>query len=172
MTDLLNVERFGNFPTLMVRQQDYSINFLDSNISTALKTGVFERHLHITYEIIIVRSGFYQCTVNDVPLRLEEGELLIIQPGQQHEDFFEEGCSVYGFHFNITTASGKIGPLFFKPSTPYREQILNLKENEENLQFLQLLIKLLAMETAGAQNFSVCNSIFYFFTKIFNHFYI
>ncbi|HBE04320.1 MAG TPA: hypothetical protein DC049_17860 [Spirochaetia bacterium] len=55
------------------------------------KQHYFSVHVHNTYEAVMVKSGAYACRVNGCPLRLKKNQLLLLKPGDQHEDFCEPG---------------------------------------------------------------------------------
>lgn len=50
---------------------------------------VFERHRHLDHEVIFVESGRYEGRLNAEPLRLGPRAVLLVKPGDWHEDRLE-----------------------------------------------------------------------------------
>ena len=102
----ISVQTYGSYKHL--KGEETSTNsiatiFTDSNRTFARNNGIYKKHTHVVYEVILIEKGIYRCTVNDVKLELNEWDLLVIQPGQQHEDFLQKGTIWYAFHFWIST---------------------------------------------------------------------
>lgn len=47
---------------------------------------VFERHQHFDHELVFVESGRYEGSLNGLPLKLEPPDVLLVKPGDWHED--------------------------------------------------------------------------------------
>jgi len=65
--------------------------------------GAYEypEHVHEQYEVIALRRGPYGCRLNGTELSVQEGEVLIIQPGDRHQDHLSEGQDHYVLHFSL-----------------------------------------------------------------------
>jgi AraC-like DNA-binding protein len=48
---------------------------------------IYGRHQHLGFEIIAVDRSRYRCTLNGCEERLRPGEILIVKPGDWHQDF-------------------------------------------------------------------------------------
>jgi len=58
-------------------------------------------HQHKRYEVILVREGVYRCTLNEKALTLEPGEILLIGPGDYHQDFCDPPLQYFAFQFQF-----------------------------------------------------------------------
>ncbi len=58
-------------------------------------------HEHLDFEIIVPRVGTYRCSLNEVPVELTSGRLLLIKPGDRHADHCEAGVDYFGINFRI-----------------------------------------------------------------------
>ena len=79
---------FTKFPRLMgawktvpfrVRYRDLHLRVLAGPYSTV-------EHVHPHYEVIIVEDGDYRCRVNGQPLRVRDRGVVLVAPGDAHED--------------------------------------------------------------------------------------
>ena len=143
-TETINVQTFGSYKYLHGEFDNIKISFSDSNRTESKKNGVYKKHTHITYEAIIIEHGIYKCALNDVSLKLNEYDMLIIQPGQTHEDFLQKGTIWYTFHFNIIAEENMNFLIFDKNTTP-QEQVIHLDKSAEN--FMRTMIKLFETES-------------------------
>ena len=121
----LKVETLGDYTCMLNEQDAFQVRFKDFNYTEARKKAVYPRHTHVLYEILLIERAGYSCSLDGVHLRLDPGDVLLIQPGQVHEDYLERGCAVKAFHFNLTTLSGTgLTPAVFKPGTVPEQQVL------------------------------------------------
>ena len=49
-------------------------------------------HQHFDYQIVLVEQGVYRCRLNQSTLRLRAGQVLIVKPGNWHEDACRPPC--------------------------------------------------------------------------------
>ncbi len=143
-TEKLNVTTFGSYKHLQGENDNIKICFTDSNRAEAQQNGIYKKHTHIVYEAIIIEHGIYKCTVNDIPLKLNEWDMIIIQPGQSHEDIHKKGIVWYTFHFYINS-DDNMNILIFDKNTRPQEQIIHLSQTEK--EFMQTMIKLFESES-------------------------
>jgi len=61
----------------------------------------YPRHQHQAYEVILVDMGHYRCKLNDVALSLERDGILVVKPGDWHEDFCEPPLRYFGVNFYL-----------------------------------------------------------------------
>ncbi len=154
--NLLKVQYLCDYNNLILNKAGMDICFLDCNHTKAQKDGIFARHMHLSHELLFIRKGIYQCSVNNENFCLAAGDMIIIQPGQYHEDFFSKGCELFGFHFNTS-----YGTSVFAAGTSVSEQILHLQEDRFTKSLLFTVLKFLHnMDAADNNNFSVGNSLF------------
>lgn len=154
-----NIQTYGNYKHLQGESDNININFIGSNRMEANEESVYRKHTHIVYEAIIIEHGNYKCTVNDKMLHLKEGDIIVIQPGQKHEDFLEKGTIWYTFHFHIN-ADDKLNLLIFEQNIRPQEQIIHLPKSGRN--FIRTMIKLFESETRQDiyESFLIHNALF------------
>jgi AraC-like DNA-binding protein len=66
--------------------------------------GAFEYpgHRHANYELILVERGPYRCTLNASELELANGQVVVIKPGDFHQDHLCDGQRHYVVHFRLS----------------------------------------------------------------------
>ncbi|MBM3815292.1 MAG: helix-turn-helix domain-containing protein [Acidimicrobiia bacterium] len=62
----------------------------------------YPRHQHTNYEVILVDRGPYRCELNREQLTLVDGQVLVIKPGDLHQDHLRDGQRHYVLHFRLT----------------------------------------------------------------------
>lgn len=78
---------------------------------------VFRRHQHSEFEIILVLRGEYRCLLNDHELRLGSDSVVVVQPGDWHEDYCDPPLDYAGLRFSFPkTAVGSEALRFFRPN--------------------------------------------------------
>ena len=146
-----NIQTFGSYKHLQGEFDDMKISFIDSNRMEANEESVYRKHTHIVYEAIIIEHGNYKCTVNDKMVKLSKWDIIVIQPGQKHEDFLAKGTIWYTFHFCITS-DDKLNMLIFDKNIRPSEQIIHLASPERD--FFSNMIKL--FESESQENIYEC----------------
>lgn len=76
--------------------------------------GIYPRHRHRDYEVIVVERGEYRCVLNGVALHLPGTRCLVVKPGDQHEDLLVSG----GRHLGVWFRLGLAGDADGLPSLP------------------------------------------------------
>jgi AraC-like DNA-binding protein len=61
----------------------------------------YPRHQHTNYELILVERGPYRCELNGIELSLANGQVLVIKPGDWHQDHLRHGQRHYVLHFRV-----------------------------------------------------------------------
>jgi AraC-like DNA-binding protein len=61
----------------------------------------YPRHQHTNFELILVERGPYRCELNGVELTLAKGQVLVIKPGDWHQDHLNHGQRHYVLHFRV-----------------------------------------------------------------------
>ena len=97
----LRVDSFGEYSLLLNEREDFNVRLTEFSHTVVLETGDYPRHTHSVYEIMLPEHGPYGCLLDGVRLSLEPGELLLVQPGQVHEDNMPKGSTWYAFHFQM-----------------------------------------------------------------------
>lgn len=64
----------------------------------------YPRHRHTNYEVILVDRGPYRCELNQEHLTLVDGQVLVIKPGDWHQDHLRDGQRHYVLHFRLAGA--------------------------------------------------------------------
>ena len=146
-----NIQTYGSYKHLQGEFDNIKISFIDSNRMEANEESIYRKHTHIVYEAIIIEHGIYKCSVNDNKVKLNEWDMIIIQPGQKHEDFLKKGTIWYTFHFCITSDDKSNLPVFDKNIKP-SEQIIHLSAPERK--FFINMIKL--FESESQENIYEC----------------
>jgi AraC-like DNA-binding protein len=84
----------------------------------------YPRHQHTNYEVILVERGPYRCELNGTELALRRGQVLMIKPGDWHQDHLRNGQRHYVLHFRIFGAEmGKRGLPLFRPGVVAADQV-------------------------------------------------
>ena len=100
---------------------------------------VFPPHQHAEFEILLIIRGPYRCRVNGQELCLKTNSVLIVQPGDWHEDECVPPLKYVGLNFHLHGPDGEDGKLrFFRPGLSPASQHASLKAAE----YLPLLEKI------------------------------
>lgn len=75
----------------------------------------YPAHQHTNYELILVERGPYRCTLNGCEISLENGQLLVIKPGDWHQDHLRDGQRHYVVHFRLPAADKVPAIMLFAP---------------------------------------------------------
>lgn len=89
-------------------------------------------HQHLgDFEIVAVDRGVYRTRLNHVPLTLKPSRILVVKPGDWHEDFFSAGLCFHTIYFHLE--SSLLPPeasLLFKPGVSARAQVARVPAPE------------------------------------------
>jgi AraC-like DNA-binding protein len=87
----------------------------------------YPAHTHSDYEVILIITGPYRCTINGIEIEANDGELVIIQPGDRHQDHLREGQLHYVLHFNLLDeyGTGVSLPKLFDPALHPRYRVID-----------------------------------------------
>lgn len=98
----------------------------------------YPRHRHTNYEVILVERGPYRCELNGEQVTIAAGQVLVLKPGDWHQDHLRAGQRHYVLHFVFGSADPGIpaASLFREGVTPeeqicagnYRHDTLFLRE--------------------------------------------
>lgn len=88
----MKIDVLGDYTSMLSEKDVFQIRLKDFIRTEIRHQATWPHHTHILYEILLIESGEYRCTLDGVSLRLVPGDILLIQPGQKHEDFFDKGC--------------------------------------------------------------------------------
>jgi len=114
----------------------------------------YPRHQHTGYEAILVERGPYLCELNGKELRLEEGEVLIIKPGDRHADHLRAGQRHFVLHFSLESADGTPAPDLFVGDVAAENQVVrgNVKRDAHLLHEISLEAENKAPHAAAVQD--------------------
>jgi AraC-like DNA-binding protein len=87
-------------------------HFLNFHRMTVSRDYEYPRHDHSSYELIWVEKGPYSCRLNGVEIEIGSGGILIVKPGDSHQDHLKKGQSHYVLHFSLDQ------PLFAPSAEP------------------------------------------------------
>lgn len=87
--------------------------------------ATYPRHRHGEYEIIVPFRGGYRCRLNSIELGLGPGEVLLIKPGDWHEDLLVAGGRhlAIWFHLRLAGDAGGDLPLFAQGVLPEQQVV-------------------------------------------------
>jgi AraC-like DNA-binding protein len=96
--------------TRLVQPSFSSLNFL-----RLTKSYTFAPHQHNEFELILVVRGPYHCRLNGTELRLKTNSVLLVQPGDWHEDFCRPPLEYVGLRFTLKSlGDSTINARFFR----------------------------------------------------------
>ena len=150
---------YGSYNQIKTSEEFVNVRFIDSNRTIAEDDSIYPKHTHFNYEIIFIENGIYKCELNKKELTLGPFEMLLIQPGQRHEDVLSKGVIWYSFHFRLHFANTQ-EMFFFAPGVLPEEQILHTEAKDQ--EFFISMIKIFENETGNSlyQNYSIHNALF------------
>lgn len=93
-----------------------AVRFLAINRITARGALRYGEHRHHEYELILVERGTYRGEIGGTAVRATPGQLVVVQPGDLHDDDFARGLVITGVNLRLT-GPGVI-PLLLRPESP------------------------------------------------------
>ncbi len=93
-----------------------AVRYLAINRVTARGTLRYGEHRHHEYELILVERGLYRAQVAGADLSAGPGELVIVQPGEVHDDAFVRGVVITGV--NLRLIAPRVLPLLMRSGSP------------------------------------------------------
>ena len=93
-----------------------AVRFLAINRVTARGALRYGVHRHHEYELILVERGTYRAAVAGQPVSSVPGQLVVVQPGDLHDDDFARGVVIVGV--NLRLVAPGIVPLLLRPGSP------------------------------------------------------
>ena len=159
--DIIKVKSSKNYLSLLNREDDFRVRYVDSNHTVVTSDGIWESHTQVSYEIILLNRGKYKCILDDCEIELKPWDMLIVQAGQKHKDFLYKGCSMFAFHFHLFPASdGKLPPSIFSPGIKPEQQKLHLDDKAFFLFLIRNLITQNRDTKDSFEYFHLHNAIF------------
>lgn len=92
------------------------MRFLAINRVTARGALRYGEHRHHEYELILVERGTYRGEVAGQSLSAAPGQLVVVQPGDLHDDDFARGVVITGV--NLRLVAPGVLPLLLRPDSP------------------------------------------------------
>lgn len=84
----------------------------------------YPRHQHTNYEVILIDRGPYRCELNGEELALLSGQVLVVKPGDWHQDHLRDGQRHHVVHFRLgASAPGEPAIPLFRDGVKPAEQI-------------------------------------------------
>ena len=159
--DIIKVKSSKTYLSLLNREDDFRVRYVDSNHTIVTSDGIWESHTQVSYEIILLNRGKYKCILDDCEIELKPWDMLIVQAGQKHKDFLYKGCSMFAFHFHLFPASdGKLPPSIFSPGIKPEQQKLHLDDKAFFLFLIRNLITQNRDTKDSFEYFHLHNAIF------------
>lgn len=93
-----------------------AVRYLAINHVTARGTLRYGEHRHHEYELILVKRGIYRAQIADQEIIAHPGDVVIVQPGEIHNDAFTRGVVIIGVNLRLIAPS--ILPLLLRPNSP------------------------------------------------------
>lgn len=101
------------------------------NLVTIRKPHVFPLHQHFNYQLIFIKQGRYRCTINHVPLKLKAGDILVVKPGDWHEDHCLPPLRYCAMNFQLDSGrSGSSHDILFRERIVPASQVLRGSNTE------------------------------------------
>lgn len=92
-------------------------------------TFVWQNHTHDQYEVIIPIRGHYRCRLNGTQLALSPERMLLVKPGDWHEDICVPGLEYLGIRFIIIDTSTNLpADSLLKRDTAPMHQVITLRD--------------------------------------------
>ncbi len=95
----LGVHPDGKLPPMESPLQVSLLNYFVNSFAVPYR---FPRHQHVEHELIFVDNRPYPCRLNDHAMELAPGTLLVVSPGDWHEDFFDPPLQCHVLQLRIT----------------------------------------------------------------------
>ncbi len=95
-------------------------------VSSAVVHGPagFAAHLHPHYEVLAVESGHYDCRIDGVRIRLGAGDVLVIKPGDTHEESLTPPIRYGVVHFTVCVHGRDASFDIFEPGVALDQRCL------------------------------------------------
>ena len=157
----IKVRTSQNYLPFLNMEDDFRVRFIDMTHTVVTNDSTWESHRQISFEIILIAKGKYRCSLDGTEISMSPWDMLIIQPGQQHEDYFCKGCTLFGFHFHLIPGNHEdFEPSIFDSDVKPAQQVIHLEEKS----FFQFLIRNLLPQSRSPKNqfeyFFLHNAIF------------
>lgn len=125
---------------------------------------VYPVHIHPNYELIAPILRHYRCNLDGRPVTVEKGKVLLIQPGQQHEDHYEHGEAFHAIRFLITSGREQTLSRLFAAGLAPDRQVLTIDKPETAFRILELLREEALCDEM--ENYEVQNGLFQAFFRL------
>ncbi len=89
----------------------------------ARRDYIYRRHQHLDYELLIPIAGRYGCRLNGEPLELRHRQVLLVKPGDWHEDTLAAGVRYWAIQLSLASPGLLRGSTCFRAGIPGQAQI-------------------------------------------------
>ncbi|MBR2624824.1 MAG: helix-turn-helix transcriptional regulator [Lentisphaeria bacterium] len=157
----------NDFRTISAKRLDCKIFMIDCQQVFPVKKQDYRLHIHQEYEVIIPHR-IYHCRLNNTELTVNAGELLILQPGDSHQDHLDPDESYNSFRFSCQMADLLPVENILKDITP-EQHISIIRDNPSIFKICDLLWDEINNFSGG--RFLVANGIFqgFFWEILFSY---
>ena len=160
----LDTDCLGSYDTLYGEKEDFRpwlVNMLHHRVLT---DGQWKMHVHTDNECLIPEKGDYHCLLDNEELIVHPGELLLIQQGQRHEDYMQQGMVNWAIHFLFRPLEGGSPcPNIFRQGTTPRQQVISFSPPSLWTDFLKQMKAEKSNTPYGS--FRIHNAIFELFLR-------
>lgn len=107
--------------------------FTGMGLVESAESGTYPRHRHHDYEALVPQAGGYRCRLNEIEVSLAPGELLLVKPGDWHEDLLHPGGRHAALWFRLAVAGEAEAAAslpFFAEGVLAEQQVLRLPAGE------------------------------------------
>ena len=128
---LVEVKKDGNIDLRLVK-----ISRLD-----VIENFHYPDHRHLWGEIILCLEGCYRCILNGTELTVPAGHLVLVQPFDRHEDFYQAGSKLVFLIFELHDCAGQIWPhRIFSDGVSETTHVIAVSGDSSLEQLLQIII--------------------------------
>jgi AraC-like DNA-binding protein len=106
------------------------VSFLALGYSEVTAPYAYPRHQHLTFELIVVDHGDYECRLNGEHLRLRRNHVLVVKPGDWHEDALMPPMGYFGMAVKTRGAAVLPPTAPLRPDTRPAQQVIDAPRAE------------------------------------------
>lgn len=88
----------------------------------------YRPHQHTDHEVVHVRGGRYRCRVNGSEVEVPQGRLLVIGPGDWHEDFLAPRVALSSLLFRLEVSAVGAGVSILRPGLRPSQRVIDADE--------------------------------------------
>ncbi|MEK6796033.1 MAG: AraC family transcriptional regulator [Spirochaetota bacterium] len=102
------------------------VKFFAFVVTRTTRNFSYAKHRHTAYELIYVSSGVYRCTLNGSRLIVRPGFVVVVEPGDVHEDSCVPGLCYYSVKCTVPYGNASSLSGLFSASVRPAEQVIRV----------------------------------------------